>query len=790
MRLFQAELYKLYSSKFVRWMLAIVLILNLSSLYYVCQETGIPTKDFVNLMILYRDDPEFIENEYTRLDGAINDYVAALEAGDETASFVPEFNYVSDRRYMDWSLLAQFFEKRDEADRYEERILSYIEQAENNKNRLLILGGDAAYSYRYQDRIIEVYQGLLSRIEIEFDYIHGWDVLFSYKGDMLLIFVAVLFLASMAVPLENTSGMDVLISISPRGRAHTALAKIAATALLSVTAAILVRLESFAAIGLLRGYSNPWSPVQLIGRLELCPYALNHIQLFFLSLLLLAATVVVIVGLTLLVSSVSRSPLLSALATGLFLIMNFSVSKLNTASSLKYLNVFSIASVQDIFGRYRAVPIGNHVLGLFGLVFAVYAAVSLAALVGILLLFPKNRKNQALLKARRKIQSRITDIFAESSDDSGEILTNRRGIQRIASYHGIGAWEILKQQRPLFLILLLIAVKALYCIMVPYPQSYDDEIYYAYMTQLAGPLDTDKQSYIESELQSVNGTIAAYDSQMHAYVDGDISEEAFQSYLSEYQKAMASSGVIARVRDHAGYLMDLKAEHQLEGYFLYDTGIIGYVCRDFDVLLYFCILILCGQMFYDEYCMKTSSHSFALILRTTKKGRNVVLRAKLGLGMLVSAILFIATEAMSYLYVFSLHGAADLSAPLCSLEQFGGIFGNLSIRSYLILVLSVKAVAAVMLSYLGMVLSLLLKGGIWAYITTMVLTLLPRLLTRFHIDIFKYVDYCSFLSGDRLFRESGSLQANFPFFYAAAYIMTLSLAVVCIGKYAGNRYCK
>lgn len=783
--MFRAELYKLYSNKFIRWMLIIVLILNLLSLCYVCKETGIPIKDFVNLMTLYRDNPEYIENEYIRLNTAINDYVAALESGDDTASFIPEFNYVSDRSYMDWSLLAQFFERRDEADRYEERILAYISQAESNKNRLLVLGSDTAYSYQYQDRIIEVYETLLSRIEIEFDYIHGWDVLFSYTGDILLIFIAVLFLSSMAIPLENMSGMDMLLSVSPKGRIHTAFAKMMAVALLSVTVAILVRLESFAVIGLLKGYSNPENPVQLIGKLELCPYAINHIQLFFLSLLMVAATVIVITGLTLLVSSASRSLFLSVFGMGAFLILNFSISKLNTASSLKYLNVFSITSVQDIFGRYRAVPIGNHVIGFMGMVLAIYAAVFLAALWGILLLFLKNWRNQALLKARRKLHSLITNVsLPRSVGCSGETSKNR------PVYHSISVWEILKQQKLLFVVLLLVAVKAVYCIMVPYSQSYEDEIYYAYMTQLAGPVDADKQSYITEEIQSINETIAAYDSQMHAYVDGVISEEAFQSYFSEYQKAIASSGVIVRVRDHADYLVDLMAEHQLEGHFLYDTGIIGYVCRDFDSLLYFCVILLCCQMFHDEYRMKTSSHPFAMILRTTKKGRKIILRAKFRLGMLVSAILFITLEAVMYLYVFSLHEAVDLYVPLCSIEQFGYAFGDMSILSYLILVLSVKAVATVMLAYLGMSLSLLLKGSMWTYAITMALTLLPRFLIYFNIDIFKYVDYCSFLSADTLFRDTSLLYAGLPFFYAALYIVILLCAVVCVGKYAVNKYCR
>ena len=105
--------------------------------YAVCRETGIPTKDYVNIMSIYKEKPEFLESEYMRLYQGMEDYIdkfmASLDSGKEINTFAHEFNYVSNYNFTDLDLLGTFFEMRDDAQAYENVIQSYINQAQNNK---------------------------------------------------------------------------------------------------------------------------------------------------------------------------------------------------------------------------------------------------------------------------------------------------------------------------------------------------------------------------------------------------------------------------------------------------------------------------------------------------------------------------------------------------------------------------------------------------------------------------------------------------------------------------------
>lgn len=139
-------------------------------------------------------------------------YLASLESSESEEGanvFSFEFNYSSNHKYFtDSDVLGTFLEKRDEAESYEKTIRTYIAQAETNKSRFSIIGNRQSYSYRYQDAIIERYESLLEEVDVQFDYIYGWDTFFSYNGDIVLSFLAVCLLAGVSVPDEQTSDGD------------------------------------------------------------------------------------------------------------------------------------------------------------------------------------------------------------------------------------------------------------------------------------------------------------------------------------------------------------------------------------------------------------------------------------------------------------------------------------------------------------------------------------------------------------------------------------------------------
>ena len=191
MSLLQAELYKLTRRRLVMILCACALAFNLIGVYYTARErkTSIPLKDYKRVMEEYRVDPERIESTYKRIRESVMHqvelYLASLASSESEEGanvFSHEFNYSSNHKYFtDSDVLGTFLEKRDEAESYEKTIRTYIAQAETNKSRFSIIGNRQSYSYRYQDAIIERYESLLEEVDVQFDYIYGWDTFLSHR---------------------------------------------------------------------------------------------------------------------------------------------------------------------------------------------------------------------------------------------------------------------------------------------------------------------------------------------------------------------------------------------------------------------------------------------------------------------------------------------------------------------------------------------------------------------------------------------------------------------------------
>ena len=650
-----------------------------------------------------------------------------------------------------------------------------------------VFHSDASYSLRYQDEIIGTYQELLSSVQIEFDYIHDWDTLFSYNVDVVIIFITLLFMICTIIPMENTSGMTAILSASSKGRNHTGIAKIIAAACVTVFVSVLIRMESFAIIGVLKGYSDSQNAVQMITKFVLCPFAINCIQMFLLSFvsLIIAALIVSMVVLT--ISSISKSSLVAVLGGGAFLLAEFAISKLNISGNVKYLNIFSAASSIDMFSRFRAFPIGDRVIDFFS-IFLPLSILWIIALVSItILFFVKIHEGivQFKIPSLHKKFSSSELLYKFSSKATHDAISENRN-----HFHSIFIWEIIKQEKVFILVAVLIMIKLIYCIAVPYSTSYADNLYYEYMTTLAGEWAEDKEAYIDHEIEYINDTLNNYDDQFYQYRDGKLTGDEYSEYLSEYRYALARRDIIPQLKEHSEYLKKLKTDYNAEGHFLYDTGLNDYIFRDFDLFSYGCVLLLCCQIFMTEYQTKTSAGAFATILRTTTNGRQITYNKKKYVSLLFAFLVILINEMILFTRILTLHGIENLHAPICSIEKIGYSFGNITVCNYLMLIVLVRVLAVLLLAYLCMSISLVLKKRMWTYGAVILVTALPHILTYFGIYGCKFFDYIRFLSANDLFCMSSQIQENAPFVYAIIYIGIAVTATIAIGKYAKRKYCR
>ena len=793
MSLLQAELYKLTRRRLVMILCACALAFNLIGVYYTARErkTSIPLKDYKRVMEEYRADPERIESTYKRIRESIMHqvelYLASLESSESeegTNVFSFEFNYSSNHKYFtDSDVLGTFLEKRDEAESYEKTIRTYIAQAETNKSRFSIIGNRQSYSYRYQDAIIERYESLLEEVDLQFDYIYGWDTFFSYNGDIVLSFLAVCLLAGVSVPDEQTSGMLPMLTVTRKGRRKTAAAKIGAVLLLCVFVTFLLRAESFLTIGMLRGYSDIRNPVQLIGDFVLCPLAWSCGELLIYSLLLLLLSVAFAALTVLAVSAVTKSYVFSVSGGALVLLVQYVLYSLHASGNAKHFNVFSASFPTVSFGRYRAVPLGNRIIPYIP-AFAVLLAVCCLALSAVtLVFFHKNRQNIRLRAAEQKLRLFVSRI---SADD-----TVKKAPAHAFPYP-ILVWEFIKQ-RPILLVLCLLLIGRVYhSVEYPFTVPSADKIYYNYTTELSGTLTEEKLRFIADEKERTDRILNDYDARHEKYRNGEITEDEYNTYLASYRNAGATRDVLLLLQSHAEYLQRLRDTSQIEGHFLYDTSWNAYLTRGTDWIVYLCVLLCACGVYLCEFRSQSSAGDFSRILRTTKHGRNKTFRAKLTAVTLITLIIFTTSEICGAVHFFTVHGIqeSELSAPLASMKIYGETLGGISLGSYCLLLCLTRLMSILLMESLFMSLSILLKQTAPVYTTALMLTLFPHLMKEFGISFFSYIDYCSFLSANSLMITSGAVLPSAPFLYAAAFAAVTVLFGALLGGKAYLSYIK
>ena len=250
--------------------------------------------------------------------------------------------------------------------------------------------------------------------------------------------------------------------------------------------------------------------------------------------------------------------------------------------------------------------------------------------------------------------------------------------------------------------------------------------------------------------------------------------------------------VLPLLQSHAEYLVALRDNTQIEGHFLYDTSWNAYLTRGTDWIVYICVLLCACGVYLCEFRGQSSSGDFSRILRATKQGRNKTFRAKLASVTIVTLSAFFVSEICDAVHFFAVHGIreSELTAPLASIEAYGGTLGGISIGSYCLILCLTRLLSVLVMEGIFVSLSILLRQATPVYTTAVMITLFPHFMTEFGIPFFSYIDYCSFLSANALMMTSGVALPSAPFLFAAAFAAVAVILGAMLGRKAYLSYIK
>lgn len=778
MKYISYEFKKLFGIRYLWIFLALLIAVNGGIAFYTARHAhpeGISSQEISDFYELYFNDTARMEEYYAKLQARQEEQSAliteAIRSGNydfESESWVNKF---APDGYSDQALFRQVYDSINAAKNYSTDMQKVINRAKANLAEYRAMGiSEESYTYKYQVRVIQIYEQLRDNVKIGVEYTHGWGEYFGYEMVNIFIFIILIMFGSVIFAQEKVSGFLPIVRTTRYGRWRTAFAKISVMGLFTIGVVLAFTLTTWAVFGLELGYSSASNAIQAFSNFTYCEYIITVGQYFVITILLKILTFLAFVMLLLALSVfVYNYAIIYATGLGFFGVnfLLYNLSYLNADNPFKNLNFVSTAAVNPLFIRFRSVNFFSNVWGYVSCMLTLFSILITAGIIISALVFAKRGDSVTGFAFRNKSGSLSKVMFRKQPSEvnippAPRSLTENNNCRMRTFTGSLVTYEIYKT---LISSRLLLIVLALMCIKIFFfadsyrsNNSYADVVYKDYMTTLEGELTEEKSRYISDERAFITNTKAMYEEMRLAYINGDISHEKYREYLADYNYAQSHDEALKKVEDHQAYLKQVEKKTGVRGWFLYDTGWRKLINTGADLYLFATILLLCAGTFADEYISRSSFGPFVRVLRSTKKGRINTFRAKLSAAVIMTLIVSLFYNAAEYLIIFKNYDMPSASAPLLSIEQFGNIstgpFSGMSVIQYLFMMSLVRVVAALLLAVFITGLSELIRRVVPILSVTVAVALLPALLNYFGLTTADKVNYLNFFGGTQIFIKS------------------------------------
>lgn len=765
------ELKKLLGVRYLWIFLVILLMLNSAVAWVTAGKSpraGEPADMISAFIDSYFEDPAPYDAHYEAMQAFAAEqdllWIEAMQNRDY--DFVPETLpdlYSTDATFSDAKLFAVLHTAIAASRDYPAKIDGVLGSAHSNLTEFDAMGiSPDSFTYRYQLRVIELYETAREKVSIGVEYTRGWGEYFAYDTVNIFLFLIILMLGATVFAQERQSGFLPILRAARHGRGRTAVAKILTMLIVSCAFVLLFTASTWAVFGLRLGYSSPDNALQVLESFTLSPYRVSVGQYFLITVGVRLLTCALFGAAVLALSTVLGNDVLIYL-TGLGVGgLNLALSFLpggGALAPLKYLNLIAAAAVEPLFVRYRAMGLFGAVAGYVPLMLCLYGVLmfSLCVLAG-------HRYVQGMQALRPaaidRVISAVMTITARLRATWQKCARlDRRTMRRARSYSlsltAAETFKMLISSRALAVILAILCLKIGYAARTYENKgTYADHVYREYMTELEGPLTEEKLDDLRAERAAINETLARKDLMQEAYLAEEIGFEEYRDYLSDYNDAYTRDELLKAVEEQAAYLVGVRERTGETGWFLYDTGWRKLYDSGADLFLYTAVLLLLTGIFASEYASRSSSGGFAQILRATKNGRRRTFTAKLTSAGIVTAILSLLTAAVDVATVFVGYDMPAPAAPLWSMPMFGEVSANVTVGQYLVLFVLLRLIGALMLAGLVCALSELLCKYIPTLGSSVMLTLLPALCAAFGLAAAEKLNYLNLLAGTPLWLMS------------------------------------
>jgi hypothetical protein len=764
MRYITYELRKIAGIRYIWIFAAILLLANITLALYTANqkaEQQIPSNIVADFFSTYLVEPEQIETDYTDLLKLSEERNLLFSEAMRRHEFdyEPESlpnKYTVSEKYNDMMLFGEIFGRKNYILEYPFVIQGIINRAYANIAELDFMGVSSdSYGYQYQHEIIYRYNITQSNVKMGLEYTRGWGDYFNYDILNIFIFAILIMVGAAIFAQEKNSGFFSIMHTTKNGRSKTAFAKIGAILILTFAIVIIFTFSTMAVFGAVLGFSNPNNAIQVFDDFILCPAVITVGQYFVITIafkfLVFSLFSCIIMTISIFISNYAIIYICGFGLFGLNFLL-YSTRYLNADNVFKNLNLVAVSAVNPLFVRYRSLNFFGNLIEYIPFMIIAFGTLLFIIAAITIVMFSKGQSRTigGCFIANTKILNKIKSLLVNIIEKISAVFSKKQTYS--LSIFTAEIYKTLIIKRYIFIVIGILIVKC-YISNGEFTtlNSYSDAVYKEYMTTLQGKLTNEKLEFISTEREFIDNILITQDEMLTKYLLEDINFNEYREYLKDYNYAHSRNEIFAVIENHLYYIEQTKNQKNIEAWFIYDTGWEKLFHSGFDIVLYSLILLLFAGIFADEYTEKSSSSSFAHILRTTKNGRKLTYFSKLMSALTIAALLTIIFNLVDFILIFKNYDLPAKTAPLVSLQSFAAIDSSITIMQYFIIYTLIKLFANLLFTTFVCVLSELLKKAIPVMSVSIAVTLFPALFVYFGFEIFNYVDFTGFLSATQMY---------------------------------------
>lgn len=765
------ELCKVFSSRLVKALLCVLLILNVVLCAFSAHTESFTVDKYYEIAYeMYLDDPERFFSEYERL----NDEFEQYERGKGTLSTAYSGGVLPDIYLFRY---AYTIAKAEDA--YHEDIGRIVKTAEGIARFYENADRTDEYVYRHNKKTAEIYGALDKTVSFDGRRVTGWEEYFAYNSDF---FVVLIFLSVTVVFIstcDRQGGFLLIMSACKRGRRVTAVSKLAASAIVSAASAVLFTASTFITAGVAAGgYSSPANAAQAVTELIHMPYGMSLSDALAADVgLIILASVVFSAVLFALTSVIKHGALCVGAGVGIAALSFAVPNVLEAAGSWRFLNLWSAYYIARFAPEYRSLDIAGHAVDLMSALFVSAALIFALSLLISAVFHPKNFGRVSSLLSRVKVGG---GARAERKRSSAERGSFRAGSLSLVYY------ELYKQRAVYALLAAAVVLKLISAAEYYKPAaSVADDTLKKYISEIGGEFTEEKAEYIEKKFASSERASAMFDTIFDDYMHGKISQEYYNRLFEEYMEALNDHDALKYLSERTAYLRELYETRGIVGSYIYDTGYYVFVNRGADFLLLLFVVVLCCRSYLCECAGGSDSSQMLVISGTTRRGRGMLMRRKAGLCIISSASAWFVFRMTDLYFFMRSYDMPDMSAPITSMPRYGGDLLGLSISGYIVFTMFASMAGTLIIASVCFCMGFYLKKALPVYALSAAVIIIPHLAAEAGVGAASFFDVTSLNDADRLYRLSS---ANLPMpvygvlFAATAAVFAIVLSVTAARK--------